>query len=63
MAVSGNNVYAAWADDTSGKREILFAKSASAGNAFGRAVTLSGAGASSYNTEIAAYGDSVYVVW
>ncbi len=63
VAVSGNNVYAAWADDTSGKREILFAKSASAENAFGRAVTLSGAGDSSYNAEIAAFGDSVYVVW
>lgn len=63
IAVSGNNVYVAWADNTSGSREIMLAKSTSAGNAFDRGVPLSDSDASSYNTEIAAYGSNVYVVW
>lgn len=63
IAANGNNVYVVWADNTSGKKEVLFAKSTDGGNAFGKAITLSDTDASSYNTEIAVSGDNVYAVW
>jgi hypothetical protein len=69
LAVSGDNdndddnnsTYITWADDSSGKREILFAKSAD-GVSFGDPISLSDSD-DSYNVEIAAFGDSVYLVW
>lgn len=63
IAVSGNSVYIAWTDNTLGTKEVLFAKSTSGGNAFEGTTTLSNPDASSYNTEIVASGDNVYVVW
>jgi hypothetical protein len=62
LAVSGdNNTYITWADDSSGKREILFAKSTD-GISYGDPITLSDSD-DSYNVEIAAFGDGVYLVW
>ncbi|UVS70215.1 sialidase family protein [Nitrososphaera viennensis] len=59
-----NAVYVVWADNTSGKREILFTKSDDAGRTFGKPRVLSSPGsASSYNQELAASGSSVYLVW
>lgn len=63
IAASGSSVYVVWADNTSGNKEVLFARSTSGGNAFGAAGPLSSPGANSYNQEIAASGNSVYVVW
>lgn len=61
LAVSGGNVYVAWTDDSSGIREILFAKSAD-GTSFGDPTALSNP-EGSYNVELAAFGSDVYLVW
>jgi ABC-type phosphate transport system substrate-binding protein len=63
IAASGTNVYVVWADNTSGKKEIMFSKSANSGDAFDGAMVLSDHDSNSYNTEIAASGTNVYVVW
>lgn len=63
ISASGSSVYVVWADNTSGNKEVLFARSTSSGNAFGTAAPLSSPGVNSYNQEIAASGNSVYVVW
>ncbi|MEM3160917.1 MAG: substrate-binding domain-containing protein [Nitrososphaera sp.] len=63
VAAAGSGVYVVWTDNTSGSKEVMFAKSASSGNAFGRAISLSDPANSSYNAEIAVAGSSVYVVW
>ena len=61
LAVSGNNTYVVWADDSSGRREILFAKSAD-GASYSEPTTLSNSD-DSYNVELATFGSSVYLVW
>ena len=63
IAVYGNNVYAIWADDTSGNREVLFKKSVDNGASFDSIQNLSNNTSDSLNQEIAVYGDNVYVVW
>jgi len=63
LAAYQDRVYVVWADDTSGNREMWFAKSADNGTSFGRAVNLSGNPSDSFNQEIAASGNNVYVVW
>lgn len=72
IAVSGNNVFVVWIDDspsyastaTIENKKILFTKSIDDGNTFGRTITLSNASnADSYNQEISAAGNNVYVVW
>jgi hypothetical protein len=76
IAISGNSVYVAWIDDTlpastshpkALKRfneEILFRKSIDGGNTFDKVINLSNSSdADSYNQEIAAAENNVYVVW
>lgn len=63
LAVSENSVYVVWADNTSGNKEVLFAKSADSGSSFDKAKDLSDSSSDSYNQEIAAFESSVYVVW
>jgi hypothetical protein len=72
IAVSGNNVYVAWIDDTSSSsststtknQEIVFRKSIDGGNTFDKIINLSNSSnADSYNLEITAAGNNVYVVW
>ncbi len=63
IAVYGNNVYAIWADDTSGNREVLFKKSVDNGTSFDSIQNLSNNTSDSLNQEVAVYGDNVYVVW
>jgi hypothetical protein len=63
IAVYGNNVYAIWADDTSGNREVLFTRSADNGASFDSIKNLSNNTSDSLNQEIAVFGDNVYVVW
>lgn len=61
LAASGDHVHVAWPDDTSGSRQVLYAKSADGGQTFGEAEALGEGG--SFNTEIAAFEDRVYAVW
>ena len=63
IAVSGSNVYLAWTDDTSPDKQILFRMSSDEGSTFGRTIKLSDGLGESYNQEISAYGNNVYVVW
>jgi hypothetical protein len=63
IAAYGNNVYAIWADDTSGNREVLFTRSADNGASFDSIKNLSNNTSDSLNQEIAVFGDNVYVVW
>jgi hypothetical protein len=72
IAISGNNVYIAWIDDASSSsssstiknQEILFRKSIDGGSTFDKIINLSNSSnADSYNLEITAAGNNVYVVW
>jgi hypothetical protein len=63
IAAYDNNVYAIWADDTSGNREVLFTRSVDNGTSFDKIKNLSNNTLDSFNQEIAVFGDTVYVVW
>jgi hypothetical protein len=63
LSAYGNNVYVVWADDASGNREVLFAKSDDNGSTFGDATSLSNNPSDSFNPEIAVSGSNIYVVW
>ncbi|HEX2472934.1 MAG TPA: sialidase family protein [Nitrososphaera sp.] len=63
IAAYDNNVYAIWADDTSGNREVLFTRSGDNGTSFDKIKNLSNNTSDSFNQEIAVFGDTVYVVW
>lgn len=63
IATYDNNVYAIWADDTSGNREVLLTRSVDNGTSFDKIKNLSNNTSDSFNQEIAVFGDSVYVVW
>jgi hypothetical protein len=63
ISTYNNDVYVVWADDTSGNREVLFAKSDDNGTTFGDATSLSNNPSDSFNPEIAVSGSNVYVVW
>jgi ABC-type phosphate transport system substrate-binding protein len=61
LAVSGQLVHVVWPDNTSGSREIMYARSADGGETFSEPIALSARGA--FNAEIAAFGNNVYLVW
>jgi hypothetical protein len=63
IAAYGNNVYAIWADDTSGNKEVLFTRSEDNSTSFENIKNLSNTTSDSFNQEIAVFGDNVYVVW
>ena len=63
IAAYGNNVYAIWADDTSGNKEVLFTRSEDNSTSFEKIKNLSNTTSDSFNQEIAVFGNNVYVVW
>jgi hypothetical protein len=63
IAAYDNNIYAIWADDTSGNKEVLFTRSEYNGTGFDKTKNLSNNTSDSFNEEIAVFGDNVYVVW
>jgi hypothetical protein len=63
LSAFGSNVYALWADNTPGNREVLFAKSTDNGTSFEDARNLSNNTFDSHNHEMAAFADRIYVVW
>lgn len=76
IAISGNNVYVTWIDDTplspttvtgTKVKELLFRSSIDGGSTFDKIINLSNSSnsriADSSNQEITAAGNNVYVVW
>jgi hypothetical protein len=63
IAAYDNKVYAIWADETSGNREVLLTRSVDNGRSFDKIKNLSNNTSDSFNQEIAVFGDTVYVVW
>jgi uncharacterized protein involved in tolerance to divalent cations len=72
IAASGKNVYIVWIDNSPSigsseateNKKILFRKSIDGGNTFRKTVILSDIpNADSFNQEIAAAGNNVYIVW
>lgn len=63
LSVHGSRVYAVWADNSPGNREILFSRSTDDGTNFEAIQNLSNDDSDSHNQEMAAYGDNVYVIW
>jgi hypothetical protein len=59
----GSNVYVVWRDNSSGNNDIYFSASADNGTSFNSIENLSNNVGRSDNPQIAAVGDSVYVVW
>jgi hypothetical protein len=63
IAAIGNNVYVTWRDSTPGNRDIFFAASNNNGTSFGPPINLSNNPGNSFDVQIAAIGNNVYVVW
>lgn len=57
------SLYVVWADNTSGNKEVMFAKSDDSGENFGSEINLSTSLDDSFNQEIAVHENNVYVVW
>src|SRR5918996_4785897 len=58
-----DNVHVIWADDTNGNKQVYFRASNDGGNTFGEVIKLSNNSSSSFNQDIAAFGNNVYAVW
>ncbi len=63
VAVSGNSVFVAWHDGTSGNFEIFLARSTDGGKTFGSPVNLSNNAGESFDPSVAISGDSIVVAW
>ena len=63
IAVSGNNVYVVWKDNTLGNDEVFYRRSTDGGATFGRTVNLSNTAGFSGAPSIAVSGNNVYIVW
>jgi hypothetical protein len=62
LAVSGNNVYVVWDDNTPGSDEIFYRKSPTGGATFGSTVNLSNNAGLSQIPAVAVSGNNVYVI-
>ena len=64
IAASRNGIFIVWTDTIdSNNKEIIFTKSIDNGKTFSNPVTLSNNSKNSYNVEISAFDENVYVVW
>jgi predicted secreted protein with PEFG-CTERM motif len=63
MIVDGNNIYAVWMDDSSGKFDILFSKSTDGGATFTKPVNVSRNSQDSGYPQFVVIGNNVYVTW
>ena len=64
IAVSGNNVYVVWADQTTGSGDIYFNRSIDGGATFSDTpINLSNNSGRSVDPKIAISGNNVYVIW
>jgi BNR repeat-like domain len=58
-----DNVHIIWADNTNGNKQVYFKTSNDNGNTFGETINLSDNSSSSFNQDVAAFGNNVYAVW
>ena len=64
IAASRNGIFIVWTDTIdSDNKKIIFTKSIDNGNTFINPVTLSNNSKNSYNVEISAFDENVYIVW
>ncbi len=63
ITAHGNNVYVVWADNSRENREVMFVRSKDNGTTFEDPRNLSSDPSESFNQEIVALGNHVYVVW
>ena len=64
IAVSKNGIFIVWAETTNpNNKEIMFTKSLDNGKTFSNPINLSSNSKDSYNQEISAFNENVYVVW
>ena len=64
IAATRNGIFIVWTDTIdSNNKEIIFTKSIDNGKTFSNPVTLSNNSKNSYNVEISAFNENVYVVW
>jgi hypothetical protein len=64
VAISDNNIYAAWGSNKTGNDEVMFRASTDAGKTFGDKINLSNTtNSESQDVEIAADGAKVVVTW
>ena len=63
FAVSGNDVYVAWQAKTTGKYQIIFAKSTDGGATFSTPANISNNSGDSSYPKIIASGNNIYVTW
>jgi hypothetical protein len=63
ISLDNNKVYVVWSDFSYGENEILLSASKDGGITFSAPINLSNTTGSSFNPQIAAVGENVYVVW
>lgn len=63
IASVGNIIYIVWVDDSSGEREIMLSKSSDSGKTFSNSTIVSQNSMGPNHVELAAEGQSVYIVW
>lgn len=64
IAVSKNGIFIVWAETTNpNNKEIMFTKSLDNGKTFSNPINLSNNSKDSYNQEISAFNENVYVIW
>ena len=63
FAVTGNDVYAVWQAKTTGKYQIIFAKSTDGGATFSTPVNISNNSGDSSYPKITASGNNIYITW
>jgi len=63
FAVSGNDVYVVWQAKTTGKYQIIFAKSTDGGATFSTPANVSNNTGDSSYPKIATSGNNIYIVW
>jgi hypothetical protein len=64
VRASGNNVYVAWIDETTGNQEIFFKRSTDQGSSFGSTKNLSNTSRDSSESVLSSAGtNTVYIVW
>jgi len=63
IAVSGNNVYVVWNEETMAGYEIFFSKSIDNGTTFSEPINVSRSDAESLDAGLQVSGDNVYIVW